>query len=403
MKKTLLTLLSLLAIISAAAQSLGSSYFLDNRFIYGYKSNPAFIPNEGTFSYIGLLVNDVNTSANTNVGLSNLLFPYEGKLVSGFNENIPAEEFLGKLPQQIKSSVNLSQGIFSFGSRTQYGFVSVDANLNFAGEVFVPKTLIETLKLGTKSPDNVINDLGLDLNSYLELGVNYAFRVGKGWSIGLTAKGLVGIAAGRLDVQKFDVGSLHVNPMMLLQLGNSLVDFVPGGWGLAANIGANWDTPLKGLSVDLAVMNVGGMMNSRRKGKADYFQLMPITVNAGVKYALPVYDRLTFGLMGSVRIHKQLYYEARAGVNITPVNLLGIAFSAGMNSYGPNFGLMLNLRLPVITLYGGMDAVFTRFTPQFIPTGPVNTSARLGLVFTIGNAKVKKILDKTSQDPASSK
>lgn len=398
MKKLLIPIIALLAFISAAAQSLGNSYFLDNRFLYGYKNNPAFIPNDGTFSYIGILVHDVNSSVNTNVGLSNILFPYEGKLVSGLNENIPAEQFLSKLPQECKASMNLSQGLFSFGSKTQYGFVSVDANLVFNGEVFVPKTLLETLKLGTKSPETVINDLGIDLDSYLELAVNYAFRIGKGWSLGVTARGLVGIAAGKLNVQKFNVGSLHVSPLMILQLSNSLVDFVPGGWGLAANIGAHWDTPVKGLSMDLSVMNVGGMINSRKKNKADYFEMLPITLNAGGKYVLPSYDRLTFGLMGSVGFHKQIYYEARAGVNITPINLLGIAFSAGMNSFGPNFGLMLNLRLPVVSIFGGMDAVFTKFTPQFVPTGPVNTGARLGLVFTIGNARVKKILEKSSEE-----
>lgn len=398
MKKYLSVFILLLGFLPARAQSLGTTYFLDSRYIYGYRFNPAFIPNEGTFSYLGFLVNDVSVSLNSNVGLSNFVFPLDGKLVNAFNENIKAEDFLNQLPDVSKASFGLSQGLLSLGSRTEHGFVSLDVNLNVTMDAFMPKSLFKVLKMGTADKNELISDLGFDARSYLELAVNYAFRIGKRWKIGITAKGLVGIANGALDVQKFDVGSLQVNPLMLLQFQNSLVEFVPGGWGLAANIGANWDTPLDGLSVDLSVMNIGGLIEPAQGKTGNYFDLLPVTLNMGGKYRLPSYDRFSFGVKGTCRFGNQFFYDARAGLEITPVNILGLAVSGGVNSYGPNLGLMLNLRLPLFSIFGGMDLAFTKFTPQFIPVNPVNTSANAGIVFTIGNARVKKILDSSKKN-----
>lgn len=398
MKKYLFTFILLLGFMPVHAQSLGSAYFLDNRYIYGYKVNPAFIPNDGTFSYMGLMINDLNSSLNTNVGLSNFVFPCDGKLVNGFNEKIKAEDFLDQLPDMSKASFNLSQGLLSLGSRTETGFLSIDLNLDIMADAFMPKSLFRVLKMGTANENAIINGLGLDLRSYLELAVNYAFRIGKRWKIGITAKGLLGLANGILDVQKFNAGSLHVNPLMLIQLQNSLVEFVPGGWGLAANVGANWDTPLDGLSVDLALMNLGGLLQPSAGKIGNFFELLPITVNMGSKYRLPSYDRLSFGILGTVRFGKQFIYDARAGVQITPVNMLGLAISGGMNSYGPNLGVMLNLRLPLLSVFAGADLAFTKFTPQFVPIHPVNTSVNAGVVFTIGNAKVKKILESSNKN-----
>lgn len=374
------------------SQELGCSYFLDNRYIYGYKVNPSFQPNEGTFSYMGFLVNDVNASLNTNIGYSDFMFPYQGEMVNGFNENIPSSDFLERLPDVSKASFNFSQGLLSMGSRMESGFLSLDLNLKAYGDLVVPKSLIEVMKLGNKEGSYTINGLEFNAKSYIELSVNYALSLGKSFRMGVTAKGLLGLASGMFDVEKFDTGDLHVNPMMLIEFKDSIVDFIPGGYGVAASVGASWDTPLHGLSLDASLHNLGGMIQ-KTEAMGNYFDLLPITLNIGSKYSLPAYERLSCGIMGSFRFGKQFFYDTRAGVEITPVNVLGIALCAGINSYGPNFGAMMNLRLPMFSIFAGMDAVYTKFNSQMMPLNPVNTNLKFGVVLTIGNARAKRILN----------
>ena len=89
MKRIIITIsAALLLCAGASAQSFRSGYFLDRNYTYGYRINPAQI-NRKSFMALGLGNIDLQNSCN--IGISNLLFPTETGLVTGFNKAVSAD------------------------------------------------------------------------------------------------------------------------------------------------------------------------------------------------------------------------------------------------------------------------------------------------------------------------
>ena len=102
--------------------------------------------------------------------------------------------------------------------------------------------------------------------------------------------------------------------------------------------------------------------------------------NAGVKYKMPFYDRLSVGLLGTLQKN---YKEARLGIDVTPLDFISIAASGAIGSQGFNFGAALNLKFPIVNFFIGTDAFMYNFTPQMIPLDNVNTMVTAGLLIAI--------------------
>ena len=91
---------------------------------------------------------------------------------------------------------------------------------------------------------------------------------------------------------------------------------------------------------------------------------------------------VTFGLLGTHRFGNVPWTELRASANFKPSKVLGASVSAAAGSFGFSWGAAMNLNLKVINLFLGMDAIPTRFTPQFIPLGKANLGLSFGINIT---------------------
>ena len=90
--------------LSASAQALHSSYFLDGM-VERHELNPAF---GGEANFIALPgFTGFNLGASTNFGLSDFVFKRNGELVLGLSSQVSASEFLGGLPQNNQLQLEL--------------------------------------------------------------------------------------------------------------------------------------------------------------------------------------------------------------------------------------------------------------------------------------------------------
>lgn len=107
------------------------------------------------------------------------------------------------------------------------------------------------------------------------------------------------------------------------------------------------------------------------------------TINAGVRYTLPVYRKVNFGLLSTTRLQgKYTWSDVRVSANYAPCQVFdfGVNFVGG--TYGVGFGWLVNLHCPGFNLYAGMDRLSGMFTKQGIPLSG-NTAFSMGINFLL--------------------
>lgn len=113
------------------------------------------------------------------------------------------------------------------------------------------------------------------------------------------------------------------------------------------------------------------------------------TVHAGIEARMPFYERLTFGILGTQRIDGiYSWTEGRVSANLAPTRWFSLSASGALSNYGKSAGGAVNIHLPGINLYAGVDSYLPllNVTPQYIPIDSFNTNVTLGLAITFGKA-----------------
>lgn len=444
-RKSAFTIAALLLVGSSAfAQDLKTSYFLDN-YIYSHHTNAALQPGQGTKGYFSIGVGGISVAPQTNVGLNSFLFPVGGKLDWGFSSKVPAATFLSKLNNMNTADVLMDVNFLSFGFRVkEKSFVNVELNLKSATSLSIPKDMFAMLKEGSPEGSSYnIHDISALNREYAELAINFSTKFGADnqFSVGATIKGLMGLANIQASFNQFNIAMHGSDPLVtangMLELSapwarfgktaTGRIDlgslgfnkFAPAGFGAAVDLGFHWNTPLEGLSVDLGVNDIGGISwvssvagkfnftkesfsggtdkvmdkladlgNLKLDNSSKSFKMLPTILNVGTRYRMPFYNRLSAGLLGSFRFGDIKYNEVLLGVDVTPANWFSFALSGGYTTFGWTMGSAINFRLPVVNLYLAVDGIPTRYAKNGIPISKLNTVAKLGLVFTIGNNKL---------------
>lgn len=434
-------------IFAAGAQDFRTSYFLDN-FVYNYRINPALHDNDGTSVFVGMLANNIAATSNTNVGLSTFLFPYDGGLVTGLNKNIPADTFLAGLPEGLCNlSLNFNENLFSFGhigTKSAFNF-----ELNLRGDVaaFIPSEIFRYLKVGSEDGVYNMDGLGLSAKSYLEAALGYSrtFKDIMNLTVGLRAKAILGIANTNLDMDRLSASSnsqiisLTANGGLMAATGpvgmgvdkDGFIDFTdisyrglkPAGYGAGIDLGVSLE-PIENLTVSAAILDLGFIQwNYNLEGVIDNFheeytggdyekmaedlgdvftqllakdvdnkvrEKLHIGLNAGARYKMPFYDKLSVGILASYRDNGakvDATREIRAGATFTPHRSLGLTANYGIGNYGQTVGFAASLRLPGLNIYAGTDRWFFNVTPNFIPIDPLFTTVNAGVVLAFGHRK----------------
>ncbi len=113
------------------------------------------------------------------------------------------------------------------------------------------------------------------------------------------------------------------------------------------------------------------------------------TMHIGVEYALPMYDKVRFGLLSTTRFQGDYTWnEERLSVNYAPCNWFDMNINGGIGTLGASFGWMLNLHPVGFNLFLGMDHMLGSLSKQGIPLN-TNSDFTIGVNFPLTKAPKK--------------
>ena len=105
------------------------------------------------------------------------------------------------------------------------------------------------------------------------------------------------------------------------------------------------------------------------------------TLNVGVNYEFPYYNKLTFGLLSSTRFCGDFTRTSlRLSANVQPAKVFSASINGVYDTFGVGFGWMLNLHATGFNLFLGMDQTFCNLAKQGVPLGS-NAQVNFGLNF----------------------
>lgn len=415
---------------SIHAQDLKTSFFLED-YVFGYRLNPA-IQQHSSSNFTGLLLDNFNLSANTNVGIANYLFPYNGELVTGLNSHIPAEKFLGGLPSSINATFRLDNNLLSAGKRLKDGksMLMFEVNMKCNFTMSVPKSLFEYLKSGDEDQQYRLSNAFMNTKDYVELSAAYSRQISDKLTVGAAVKGLLGLMEADATVKEMTItsaagevtiigdGDMNIAmPTITLVTDNGHYDYQFNkniirfsGYGAAFDFGMTYK-PVDALMVSAAVTDLGGLLwknsqygtmggfrvssgeevikslkevcqyNAAPLQEETSFRMIDGSVHLGARMNIASVDGLTAGATASYRFGDTKIADFRLGASYKRWDFFSVAATAGVTSFGPVLGSMVNMNFKNTSLFFGTDGFIFEFTPQLLPVRKVNTSMKFGLTF----------------------
>lgn len=417
---------------SLSAQDFRTGYFLDN-FTYSYRLNPSLQTDSSVRILFGGLIDNIEISPEMNFGINDVVFPVGGKLVSGLNSAVPASKFPGLLPAKAVENLRLNENILTVGWRSAKNdriFHTLEINLRVNESLSLPKEIFALLKQGGKGQTYSASNASARINSYGE--VAYGFSITNDhWDFGGRLKALVGVTSVRANVDNMTVAlgneDVSISGNGELFSADGFVKFPtdaqgnilfqpqggsmsPSGFGAALDLGATWHTDRFSVTFgvnDLGLLgwskngthasmsaspttidakdlkditNLFRFKKDNKTGKTT--EMLPATFNAGVRYHMPFYERLSAGFIGTYRLDGiYSWYEARAGLTVTPIDAISLSGSFAYSSFGTGFGAALSVKVPGINLFLGVDSLPTSYTSNMLPVGKIgNMCVNAGLV-----------------------
>lgn len=110
-------------------------------------------------------------------------------------------------------------------------------------------------------------------------------------------------------------------------------------------------------------------------------RMLGATMNVGVEYTLPVYRRLTFGLLNTTRIQGEYSWtDFRLSANVAPAKCFDASVNMSAGTFGVGFGWLLNFHTKGFNMFVGMDRTMGKVTKQFVPLSS-NASVNFGMNF----------------------
>lgn len=435
----------LLCTLGASAQSFRSGYFLDN-YVYGYRINPAQMSQK---SFLGVAIGNIDLQNNGNIGAASLLFPNGNSIVTGLNKAVSADQFLGGLKDKNSLSFDESINIFSLGIVKEEQMITAEINVRALAGVSIPKDLFAFAKKGGAGVTYDLGGLGAGVSAFADINFGYTRKLGDMLSVGGRVHVLLGLAdlyAGtNPSPVNLGANSISVKPDVALDF-SGLMTFQPaasgkitdfgaigfngspvGGFGAALDLGVQFN-PFPGFEAMVAVNDLGFISwnNSFSGGiKGDFtfsggaisleggeiktdltglvdkltdsFKIvtntagsrmssMPFNVAAGAKYKMPFYDKLSVGALATY--HNSAYnpwFDARLGVTITPVSLIGLSANIGTGTFGPTFGAALDAHLGPVNILLGLDSFMGKagkYSGIPIPLNQFLANIHAGIAFT---------------------
>jgi len=411
----------------AGAQTLHEGLFLDGNQT-GYRANPALVKGNGF-----LCIRSYATDQLTNIGASAFLYPQEGRVVTALHSSVPAETFLNNLKAENSLVRNMTYNLFSYGNARGKAFHTFEINLRGMYGASVPKSIFELVKTGIKTSTYSLGNTHVEGNAYAEFAYGHTRKLSDKVTVGARAKLLAGLVSADYRLTRMDM-TLNENAYTAdveseMRVTNSLLSFpkdedgnyvfrkpttkgsrkLPGGYGAAFDLGIVV-TPVKGLVLSAAVLDLGGILwhygnAGYSQGTASFqgfgdvsfdqlngadllelirdagndflgtlklkpanrinrFEALPIRINGGVRYAMPFHERLTAGVTGQYTGFQNMpYWAGRFCLSERPLDWLDIMGNVGADSHGGVWGIAGTLRIAQCRINMSMDRSFGRYLP----------------------------------------
>ena len=117
-------------------------------------------------------------------------------------------------------------------------------------------------------------------------------------------------------------------------------------------------------------------------GQKTATRALAATVNVGVEYALPMYDKFRFGFLYTSRIAgRYSWHQGMLSANVRPAKWFEASLSGAVSSTGATAGLVLDFHAKHFNFFIGADRFMSKLTKDFIPVSSTNSNISLGFSF----------------------
>ena len=303
--KIIVIVAAILCGITTSSAQMRTAYFMEGSY-FRTDMNAALAPTRG---YIKVpMVGGLGIGFGNNYfSVNNLFYKRNGEVYTFMHSGVSAEEFLGRLENQGKLSMNLNNSIVGLGGHSKKLFWNFGVNLRSNTEVTLSKDMFSALKNLSNGVYN-LGDTHISNREYIEAGLGFAIPIKEFMTFGFRIKGLVGLAdlSMKMDkmyldinenvvkaelmggikgncalfngnypagpIEDFDTSTLiHQDPTAIL---NSIKSCYKS-WGLGADLGFEfrfWEEHIK-ISVganDIGFIKWNGASTINAKGNANF-------------------------------------------------------------------------------------------------------------------------------------
>lgn len=235
----------------------------------------------------------------------------------------------------------------------------------------------EPYKNGAPRPEGTIKFKNMDISKAGVGGVGLAFDLGTEWDLEKA-----GILKGmKVSASLLDLGFISWNNTLR---GENIRESYQFNGFHNVKVKDSEGTSMKSQFDDF-VDGMEDLFTFQDKGNDDGARALGATLNIGVQYKLPMYDKLEFGFLSTTRIQGAYSWnEERISANIHPLKWLEGGINFGFGTLGTSFGWVFNIHTKGFSIVAGMDRLMSKFSKQGIPTGS-STNFSLGISFPFGS------------------
>ena len=436
LNKFTVVIVAILGGLFSTSAQMRTSYFMEGSY-FRTDMNAALAPTRG-YIKVPLLGGIGLDLQNNYFSINNLFYKRDGGVYTFMSNRVSPDEFLGRLENKGKLSVNLNTSIIGFGAHTKKLFWSFGLNLRSQTEMTLSKDMFAVMK----NLSNGYYDLGdthISNREYVEAHIGIAIPIMEFMTFGFRAKGLLGVAdmSMKMDKMYLNINENAISAELMGGIrGNCLVlngAYPPGralamedliqtdmskmlngikSWGLGLDLGFEFRFLDDHLKVSVGANDIGfikwyggSTINADAKahfkyggfnlttGEADidggldaqmtpsqgeYVTRLSASLNGGIEYNV-LKNWIAFGLLSHTEFCQNFTRtELTASVNFRIMRWLSTSFShTFLNGTQPGvLGWALNIHPAGLNIFLGADFIDTRFAVfNNIPMPQMMTSA----------------------------
>ena len=397
------------------AQDLNSAYFTDD-FKYRHDMNAAYGNDQG---YVAIpILGNFGMRLQGSLGVGDVLFknPYYGnpkypnakKTATFLHPGISADEALKGISKDGNDLIlDMDLPIVSVGFKGFGGYNTIELKERTHVGLSVPYSFFDFAK-NMANKEYSFDDLGARGWTYAELGFGHsrqimdnlrvgakvkllfggayadfsmdgvkANMVGNKWILSGKARGELNMKGGKFKTEEKEYKGKEGTYSQVNGIDTDGAGLSGFGLGLEYNDGSfeNGGDKIQDDLADFAHLEA-------KDDEAGKSKALAATVRLGVEYPLPVYDKITFGLLGTHRFDGiYSWSEGRLSANYTPLKWLDGGMNVAFTSYCTTMGWVLNVHPKGFNVFMGMDHMIGKTGASGVPLDS-NVSFNFGMNVT---------------------